>query len=174
MAPRGAWFLARSDLLGGGVLGDSLGSFRHSVLGQFSGQEKPDSSLDFPRGDGCPLVVEGKTGSFSSDALEDVIDEGVHDGHGLAGNTGVGVDLLQHLVDVDGVGFTPLLALLFVALGDGLLGLTGLLGSFSGSFGRHFYGYEKNGKTPIGSECYITRVGLHLASHFSEGQVAIG
>ena len=135
--------MARSDLLGGGVLGDSLGSFRHSVLGQFSGQEKPDSSLDFPRGDGCPLVVEGKTGSFSSDALEDVIDEGVHDGHGLAGNTGVGVDLLQHLVDVDGVGFTPLLALLFVALGDGLLGLTGLLGSFSGSFGRHFYGNEK-------------------------------
>ena len=40
------------DLLGGGVFGYSLGSFRYGVFGQFSGEKEPDSGLDFPRGDG--------------------------------------------------------------------------------------------------------------------------
>ena len=33
--------------------------------------------------------------------------EGVHDGHGLGGDTGVRVNLFQHLVDVDGVRLPP-------------------------------------------------------------------
>ena len=41
------------------------------------------------------------------------------------------MDLLQHLVDVDGVGFLPLLLFLLVALGDVLAGLASLLGSLS-------------------------------------------
>ncbi len=45
----------------------------------------------------------GKTGGLGSDALEDVVHEGVHDGHGLAGDTSIRVDLLQDFVDVDGV-----------------------------------------------------------------------
>ena len=49
------------DLLGGGVFGYSLGSFRDGVFGQFSGEEKSDSGLDFPGGDGGPLVVVSKT-----------------------------------------------------------------------------------------------------------------
>ena len=127
----------KSNLLGAGVLGDSLGAFRDGVLGQFTGEEEPDSSLDLPGGDGGPLVVVGQTGSLSSDTFEDIVDEGVHDAHGLGGDTSVGVNLLQHLVDVDGVGFFPFLGPLLVVLRDVLGGLTGLLGSLSGGFGGH-------------------------------------
>ena len=42
----------KSDLLGAGVLGDSLGTLRDSVLSQLSWEEEPDSSLDLTRGDG--------------------------------------------------------------------------------------------------------------------------
>ena len=119
------------DLLGGGVFGYSLGSFRDGVFGQFSGEEKSDSGLDFPGGDGGPLVVVSKTGSFGSNALEDVIDKRVHDAHGFGGYTGVGVNLFQHLVDVDGIGFLPFAVFFLVRLGNGLCGLSGLLGSFS-------------------------------------------
>ena len=55
----------------------------------------------------------------------------------FGGDTSVRVDLLEHLVDVDAVGFLPLALLLLVALGDGLLGLAGLLGGFTGGFGWH-------------------------------------
>ena len=125
------------DLLGGGVFGYSLGSFRYGVFGQFSGKEKSDSGLDFPRCDGGPLVVMSKTGCFSSNALEDVIDKGVHDAHGLGGYTGVGVDLFQDLVDVDSVRLLALAVLLLVSLGNGLGGLSCLLGGFTGYFWWH-------------------------------------
>ena len=125
------------DLLGAGVLGDGLGAFRDGVLGQFTGQQKPDGGLDLPGGDGGPLVVVGQTGSLSSDTFEDIVDEGVHDAHGLGRDSGVRVDLFQHLVDIDGVGFFPFLGPLLVVLRDVLGGLTGLLGSLSGGFGGH-------------------------------------
>jgi hypothetical protein len=119
-------------LLGAGVLGDSLGSLRDGVLGQLSGQEETDSSLDFSGGDGGPLVVVGKTAGLSSNALKDVIDKGVHDAHGLGADTGVGVHLLEDLVDVDSIGLLSFAVLLLVVtLGDGLAGLTGLLDGFS-------------------------------------------
>ena len=120
------------SLLGAGVLGNSLGSLRDSVLGKLSWKEKPDSSLDLPGGDGGPLVVVGKTAGLSSNALKEIIDKGVHDAHGLGGDTGVGVHLLDNLVDVDGIRFLPLLVLLlFVPLGDSLGGFSCSLGSFS-------------------------------------------
>ena len=126
------------SLLGAGVLGDGLGSLRDGVLGQLSGQEEPHSGLDLPGGDGGPLVVVGELAGLSGDPLEQVVDERVHDAHGLGGDTGVGVHLLQDLVDVDGVGLLPLaLPLLLVALGDGLGGLARLGGSLSGGLGRH-------------------------------------
>ena len=121
----------RCCLLGGGVLGDSLGAFGHSMLCQFTGQEETDGSLDLPAGDGGSLVVMCQARSLSSDALKDVIHERVHDGHSLGRNAGVRVDLLQHLVDVDGVALLPPALLLLISLGDGLLGLTSLLGSLS-------------------------------------------
>ena len=126
------------SLLGAGVLGDGLGALRDGVLGQLSGQEEPDRGLDLPGGDGGPLVVVGELAGLSGDALEQVVDERVHDAHGLGGDTGVGVHLLEDLVDVDGIGLLPLaLPLLLVALGDGLGGLARLGGSLSGGLGRH-------------------------------------
>ena len=108
------------------------------MLGKLAREEQPDCCLDLPGGDGGPLVVVGKTGGLGGDALKDVIHERVHDGHGLGADASVRVDLLQDLVDVDGVGFLPPLALLFaISLGDGLGGLTGLFGSFSGGLGWH-------------------------------------
>ena len=129
---------AAHSLLGAGVLGHSLGALGHGVLGQLTGEQEPHGGLDLPGGDGGPLVVVGQAGSLGGNPLEDVVDEGVHDAHGLGGDTGVGVDLLQDLVDVDGIGLLPpLLALLLVTLGDGFLGFARLLGGLSGSFGRH-------------------------------------
>ena len=85
------------------------------MLGEFSGEEESDGGLDFSGRDGRLLVVLGESGGFVGDSLEDVGHERVHDGHGLGGNTGVGVDLLEDLVDVDGVGFLPLLLSLLVS-----------------------------------------------------------
>lgn len=39
-------------LFAAGVLGDSLGTLADGVLGEFTGQQKSDSCLDFSAGDG--------------------------------------------------------------------------------------------------------------------------
>ncbi len=72
-----------------------------------------------------------QTASLGGDALEDVVHEAVHDAHGLAGNSSIGVHLLQNFVDVDGVALPPppLTLLVPSALGFGLAGrLLGSLG----------------------------------------------
>ena len=130
--------LLENCLLGAGVLGDSLGALRDGVLGELTGEEQPDSGLDLARGDGGPLVVVSQTGGLGGDPLEQVIDKRVHDAHGLGGDTGVRVDLLQHLVDVDSIGLLPpLLLLLLVSLLDGLGGLARLLSSLSRDLWGH-------------------------------------
>ena len=129
------------SLLGAGVLGNSLGSLRDSVLGKLSWKEKPDSSLDLPGGDGGPLVVMGEPAGLSGNALEQVVDKGVHDAHGLGRNTSVRVNLLEDLVDVDSIGFLPpLVLLLLVSLGDSLGGFASGFGSFSRSLRGHVDG----------------------------------
>ncbi|XP_044139848.1 uncharacterized protein LOC122930482 [Bufo gargarizans] len=114
--------------------GRTLYGFGDGVLGQLSGQQQAHGGLDLPGGDGGALVVVSQAGGFPCDALEDVVDEGVHDAHGLGGDAGVGVHLLQHLVDVDGIALLPalppLLAVLLLDLGDGFLGA--LLGRWGG------------------------------------------
>ena len=101
------------------------------MLSQFSGKEEADSGLDFSGGDGRPLVVVSKSGSLSGDSFEDIVHEAVHDAHGLAGHSGVGVHLLQDFVDVDGVGLPPPPLLLLVG-GPGRLGLgRSLLATFA-------------------------------------------
>ena len=122
-------------LLGAGVLGDSLGSLRDGVLGQLSGQDQTDGGLNFPAGDGGTLVVVGKTGSFTGNTLEDIVDEGVHDSHSFARDTSVGVDLLQDLVDVDGITLTSLLPA--ASFSCWLGGLSSLLGAFGADLGWH-------------------------------------
>jgi len=52
------------------------------MLGQLSGQQKTDDRFDFTARGGRALVVVGQTGGLAGDALEDVVDERVHDGHG--------------------------------------------------------------------------------------------
>ena len=119
-----------SHLLAGGVLGDSLGSLTDGVLGKLTGQKKTHCCLNLSGCDGATFVVVSKTASFSRDALEDVIHERVHDRHSLGGNASVGVHLLQHLVDVDGVRFLSPLSPLLVARANSL-SLAGLLGTFA-------------------------------------------
>merc|ERR1711971_1180223 len=92
-----------TQLLGAGVLGDSFGALRHGMLGQLSGQEETDSSLDLPRGDSRPLVVVGQFASLRRNPFEQVIDERVHDGHSLRRDSSVRMHLLQDLVDVDSI-----------------------------------------------------------------------
>ena len=84
-----------------GVLGDGLGAFRDGVLGELTGEEEADGGLDLSAGESVLLVVADKAGGLAGDLLEDVVDEGVHDAHGLLGDTGLGVDLLEDTVDVD-------------------------------------------------------------------------
>ena len=96
------------------------------MLGELTGEDEAHGGLDLAGGHGGLLVVAGELGRLGGDLLEDVVDEGVHDGHGLGGDAGVGVDLLENLVDVDLVGLGLGLLGLGAALGDGLLG--GLLG----------------------------------------------
>ena len=109
------------------------------MLGQLAGQEETHRGLDLAARDGRAAVVVGELGGLVGDALEDVVDERVHDAHGLARDASVGVDLLQHLVDVDGVGL--LSSLLALALAR--LGALGRLHCLLGSLGRclwwHFF-----------------------------------
>ncbi|XP_011818312.1 PREDICTED: uncharacterized protein LOC105526832 [Colobus angolensis palliatus] len=91
------WRCLHKHLFGASVLGNSLSALGHSMLSQFPGQQQAHSRLDLPGGDGRALVVVRQAGSLARDALEDVVDEGIHDPHGLGGDASVGVDLLQNL-----------------------------------------------------------------------------
>lgn len=102
------------------------------MLGKLTRKHEADGSLDFTGRKGGLLVVSGKLSSLGGDALEDIVDEGVHDGHTLLGDTGIGVDLLQDLVDVRGVSLDTLLGL---GGASGLLGRGSLLGTLAGSLG---------------------------------------
>uniref|UniRef100_A0A9L0RJJ9 H2A clustered histone 19 n=1 Tax=Equus caballus TaxID=9796 RepID=A0A9L0RJJ9_HORSE len=66
-----------------------------------------------------------QAGRLAGDALEDVVDEGVHDAHGLGRDAGVRVHLLQHLVHVDGIALLAaalaLLAVFLLGFGDRFL-----------------------------------------------------
>ncbi|XP_049620782.1 uncharacterized protein LOC125995859 [Suncus etruscus] len=73
----------QQDLLGAGVLGDGLGALGHGVLGQLAGQQQAHGRLDLAGRDGGALVVVRQARRLARDALEDVVDERVHDAHGL-------------------------------------------------------------------------------------------
>ena len=70
-----------------------------------------------------------KTVGLVGNALEDVIPETVHDGHGFARDAGVRVDLAEDFVDVDGIALPSLALPLLVGLRHpGRLGTTCLGG----------------------------------------------
>ena len=124
-------------LLGAGVLGYRLGTFADGMLGEFTRKQESDSRLDLSRRNCRPLVVMSKARGFGGDTLKDVINQTVHDTHRLAGDTGVRVDLLQHLVNIDAVRLLPpLLTTLLIALSEVLHCLVTLLHSFAASLLR--------------------------------------
>ena len=127
----------RATLLGAGVLRYSLGSFADGVLGQLSWKQQSDGGLDFSARDRRTTVVVGKTRGFGSDALEDIVHEAVHDRHRLAADASVGMDLLQHLVDVDRVALLSSALLLLVSRTHGLSLAGCLLRSFARWLGWH-------------------------------------
>ena len=124
----------RSSLkpLVGGELGHGLGSLGHGVLGELTGKGKSDGGLNLSAGQGLLLVVSCELSGLSAYSLEDVVDERVHDRHTSLGDTGLGVYLLQHTVDVCGVGFLALSS----------AGGTALLGALSGFLGGSFCHFE--------------------------------
>ena len=91
------------------------------MLGELSWEDELDSRLDLLGGEGVLLVVSDELGGLGGDLLEDIVDEGVHDGHGSLGDTGLWVNLLQDSVDVDGESLDSLL----VSLHHWLVGLLG-------------------------------------------------
>lgn len=108
------------------------------MFGQLAGQQEPDGRLYLAARDGRATVVMGQTAGLCSYALEDVVDEAVHDGHCLGRDARVRMHLLQHLVDVDGVRL-PSAPLPLLLAGSGCLRLRrGLLGSLRRWFWWHF------------------------------------
>tara|TARA_B110000285_G_C14833183_1_gene471851 strand:- start:149 stop:487 length:339 start_codon:yes stop_codon:yes gene_type:complete len=102
------------------------------VSGELSGEDESDGGLDLTAGEGLSLVVSDESGGFTGDSLEDIVDEGVHDAHGLLGDTGLGVDLLEDSVDIDGERLNSLLV-------SGSSNLSGGFGGFlGGSAGSGF------------------------------------
>ena len=91
-------------LRGRGELGDSLGALGDGVLGELPRKHEADRGLDLPGGEGGLLGVHSKLAGLAREAVEDVVDERVHDRHALLGDASVRVDLLEHLVDVRAVG----------------------------------------------------------------------
>ena len=89
-------------------LGDGLGSLSDGVSGELSGEEESDGGLDLSGGEGGLLVVSNKLGGLVGDSVEDIVDERVHDEHGFLGDSSLGVNLLEDLVDVDGEGLGSL------------------------------------------------------------------
>ena len=121
--------------LGGGVLGDSLGALGDGVLGELTREEEADSGLDLTGGEGLGLVVASELATLLGDLGLNVVDERVHDGHGLLGDASVRVDLLEDLEDVGVVRLGGLLPPLLGGLLGALLG--GLLGGLWGLW-SHF------------------------------------
>ena len=67
------------------------------MLGQLSGQNQANSSLDLAGGHSGLLVVACQLGSLCGNLLEDVVDEGVQDGHSLGADASVRVNLRMNM-----------------------------------------------------------------------------
>ena len=102
------------------------------MLGKLTRKRQTNSSLDFSGRQGLLLVVSRKTDGLSGKTIERVTDERVHDGHGSARDTGIGVNLFQHLVDVRSVRLNSSLSSLLIS---------SFLGGFCG-FGRGLGHFE--------------------------------
>jgi len=82
-----------AERLRGREFGHRLGALRHGVLGQLARQDQAHGGLDLAAGHSGLLVVARQLRGLSGDLLEDVVDEGVQDSHGLGADAGVRVHL---------------------------------------------------------------------------------
>ena len=104
------------------------------MLGEFSWEDESDGRLNFSGGESVLLVVSDELGGLGGNLLGDIVDEGVHDGHGSLGDTGLWVNLLEVSVDVDGEGLDSL----GLSLDDGGL-LDGFLSCWGSSSGLSWH-----------------------------------
>jgi len=107
------------------------------VLGQLAGQHQTHRGLDLAAGHGGLLVVARQAGGLRTDLVKDVVHKGVEDGDGLGADAGVGVHLLEDLVDVQLVALHFGGLFLLFAVGPGLGGSGLLGGSLLSCFGGH-------------------------------------
>jgi len=113
------------------------------VLGELAWQQETYGRLDFAARYRRAPVVVSQTRRLGSDAFEDIVDEAVHDGHRLATNARVGVYLLQHLVDVDGVALPSSPLSLLVPRSHGFRLAGGLLRSLASWLRWHYFFVQK-------------------------------
>ena len=95
-----SFFIRCSHSLCRGKFGHRFCPFRYSVFRELTRQHEPYRCLDLTRGESRLLVVCGKLASLASDTTEDVVDEGIHYGHSLLADAGIGMNLFQHLVNI--------------------------------------------------------------------------
>ena len=86
------------------VFGDCLSTFRDCMPGELSREDKLDGRLNFSRRKSSSLVESDELGSLSGNSVKGIMNEGVHNVHGLLGNPNVRVHLLEHFVYIDGEG----------------------------------------------------------------------
>ena len=84
------------------------------MLCKLSWQEETNRGLDLSRRQSGSVSISAETESLVRQAVECIVNEGVHDIHRTTRNTHVRVDLLENLVDVRGEGFDTSLTTLLV------------------------------------------------------------
>jgi len=121
-------------LLGARIFGHGLGALAHGVLGQLTRQQQAHARLYFTTRYGRTAIVVRQLGRLVGDALENVIDKRVHDAHGLGRDARVGMHLLQHFVNVDGIRLFAFLVAFLAAVALGARFAHRLAHGFLGSF----------------------------------------
>ena len=71
------------------------------MLRELTGEDQTNGGLDLSGRQSLLLVVSDQFDSLLSDLVEDIVDERVHDTHGLLRDTGIRVNLLEDLEDVN-------------------------------------------------------------------------
>ena len=100
VAPKGAVVVdVEGASLAAGKLGDSLGPLADGMPRQLPRNQEPNSSMDISRRQGWPFQILCKSSAFLCETFKHVVHERIHYAHGFAGDTTVGMDLLQDLVD---------------------------------------------------------------------------
>ncbi len=89
-------------------------ALRNGVLGKFTRQNKTDRSLYFAAGKSISLASLLKSNGLCDETFKDIVDKGIHNGHGFLGYGRIGMHLLEDLVNVNSKRFLALGFLLFL------------------------------------------------------------